>query len=144
MAEVSKGVTKIRVLLVDDFAAFRRLVCWIFNEKPELQVVGEAVNGLEAVHKSEVLQPDLVVLDVSLPLLNGIEAARQICRLSPKSKIVFFSVNSSPDIARIALESGGTAFVAKSDATRDLLTAIDAVLLGERFVSESLAKCGLI
>lgn len=135
---------KIRVLLVDDFAAFRRLVYWIFSDKPELQVVGEALNGVEAIRKSEELQPDLIVLDVSLPLLNGIEAARQIYHVAPNSKIVFFSVNNSPDIARLALETGGNAFVVKSDATRDLLTAIDAAIEGKRFVSRSLDKSRLI
>ncbi len=128
-----------RVLVVDDYEPFRRFVCSTLGTRPELQIVGEASDGLEAVHKAEELQPDLIVLDIGLPTLNGIEAARRILEHSPKSKILFLSENRSWDIAEEALRTGAGGYVVKSDATGDLLPAVETVLKGKRFVSASLA-----
>ena len=96
----------IRVLVVDDYEPFRRLVCSMVGEKPALQIVGEASDGLEAVRRAQELKPDLVLLDIGLPELNGIEAARRIRKLSPESKILFVSQESSPDVLREALSFG--------------------------------------
>jgi CheY-like chemotaxis protein len=100
-----------------------------------LRVIGVASDGLEALQKAEELQPDLIVLDIGLPSLNGIEAARQIRKLSPKSKILFVSQESSADIVQGALGTGAQGYVLKSDAGRELLKGVNAVLRGERFVS---------
>jgi CheY-like chemotaxis protein len=125
----------IRVLVVDDYEPWRRFVSTTLRSRPELQLIGEASDGLEAVHRAEELQPDLVVLDLGLPTLNGIEVARRIARLSPKSKILFLTENRSWDIAEAALRTGALGYVVKSDAARELLPAVNAVLRGERFVS---------
>lgn len=93
-------------------------------------MVGEASDGLEAVHKSEELQPDLIVLDLGLPTLNGIEAARRIRQLSPRSKILFLSQESSTDVVREALGSGAQGYLVKTQAGSELLPAVDAVLQG--------------
>lgn len=126
-----------RVLIVEDFVAFRRFVCSTLGTKPELQVVGEASDGREAVQKAEELKPDLILLDIGLPTLNGIDAARQIRKLSPESKIIFLSQESSADVIEAALSLGALAYVVKMRAESDLLAAVDSVLLGKRFVSST-------
>lgn len=143
MASVRKGnkpdISQVRVLVVDDHGPFRELICSILRKSPELEIIGDASDGLEAVHKSEKLQPDLIILDIGLPKLNGIEAAKRILKLAPKPKIVFLSQESSPDIVRCALGTGAMGYVAKSTASYDLLTAVEAVVQGKRFVSARLA-----
>ena len=119
-----------RVLVVDDYEPFRRFVCLTLGTRPGLQIVGEASDGLEAVHKAEELRPDLIVLDIGLPSLNGIEAARRIRRLSPESKILFVSQESSADMVQEAL-SLGAGYVLKARAGSELLAAVDAVLQGK-------------
>jgi len=128
-----------RVLVVDDYEPFRRVVVSRFQEQPELLVIAEASEGFEAVQKAKELQPDLILLDIGLPKLNGIEAARQIREVSPISKILFVSECRSADIAEAALNTGGGGYVVKSDAARDLSIAVDCVLKGERFLSACLA-----
>jgi chemotaxis response regulator CheB len=91
-------VSFIRVLVVDDFARFRGFVSSMLGKHPDFQVVGEASDGLEAVQKAEKLQPDLIVLDLGLPSLNGLEAARRIRRLSSKSKIIVASQEFSAEV----------------------------------------------
>jgi CheY-like chemotaxis protein len=130
--------SRVRVLVVDDFETFRRFVCSTLSKNPELQIVGEASDGLEAVHKAEELQPDLIVLDLGLPTMNGIEAARQIRKLAPASKILFLSQESSADVVQEALTSGARAYVLKARARTDLLAAVEAVLEGRQFVSSGL------
>lgn len=129
----------IRVLVVDDYEPWRLFISTTLKTRPELQVIGEALDGLEAVHRAQKLQPDLILLDIGLPTLNGIEAARQIRQLSPESKILFVSENHSWDIAQEALRSGGSGYIVKSDAGSDLLRGVEAVLKGKRFISRSLA-----
>jgi len=132
----------VRVLVVDDHEPFRRFVLSTLHERAELQVIGEASDGLQAVGKAEELQPDLIVLDVGLPTLNGIEAAHQISRLVPTATILFLSQNNDADLVAMALSNGAKGYVLKLDATRELLPAVDAVLRGERFASSSLTQPG--
>ena len=129
-----RHLRRCRVLIVEDQEAFRRLTCSILGEIAELQIVGEAADGLEGVHKSEELRPDLVVLDLGLPKLNGMEAARRIRKLSPHSKILVMSQESSPDVVQAALSEGARGYVVKMDAGSELLRAVKAVLRGEQFV----------
>ena len=131
-------VNKIRVLVVDDFDAWRRFVCSALQKNPELQIVGEASDGLEAVQRASELLPDLIVLDLGLPKLNGIEAARQIRKKSSESKILFVSQESSADVIQAALNAGGSGYVLKTRAEMDLLSAVEAVLAGHQFVSRVL------
>jgi len=127
--------SSVRVLAVDDYEPFRRFICSTLRRRPELQIVGETSDGLEAVQKAEELQPDLVVLDIGLPSLNGIEAARRIRKLSPESKILFTSQESSADVVQEALALGALGYVVKAHAGSDLLPAVGAVLEGRQFVS---------
>jgi CheY-like chemotaxis protein len=103
-----------------------------------MQVIAEASDGPEAIQKAEELKPDLIVLDIGLPKLNGIEAARRIRQLSASSKIVFLSLNNDLDVVRTALSTGALGYVLKTDARGELLPAVDAVLRGKQFVSSSL------
>ena len=123
-----------RVLVVDDHEPFRRFICSKLVDRPELQIVGEIYNGFDAVQKAEELQPDLIVLDIGLPTLNGIEGARRIRKVSPESKILFLSQESSADVVQGALGTGAHGYVVKMDAGSELLEAVDAVLRGEMFV----------
>jgi DNA-binding NarL/FixJ family response regulator len=124
--------------VVDDYEAFRRFICSTLVKDSRIEIVGEASDGLEAVHKAEELRPDLIVLDVGLPKQNGIEAARQIGKLVPESKILFLSLESSADVVREALSVGARGYVAKARAGTELLAAVEAVLQGKLFVSSSL------
>jgi DNA-binding NarL/FixJ family response regulator len=102
-----------------------------------LQVVCEVSDGLETVQKAEELQPDLIFLDIGLPTLNGIAAARQIRTLAPESKIIFVSQESSPDVIQEALNLGARGYVVKTRAGIDLLAAVEAVLRGKDFISST-------
>jgi DNA-binding NarL/FixJ family response regulator len=137
-------MSTVRVLVVDDYEPFRRFICSTLGRKPELQVVAETADGLEAVHKAEELRPDLIVLDIGLPTLNGIEAARRIRKLSPKSKILFVSQESSADAVQEALSLGALGYVVKAHAGSELLSAVGAVLEGKQFVSGGLSGLHLI
>ena len=101
----------------------------------QLQIVGEAVDGSEAVHKARALKPDLVLLDIGLPVLSGIDAAGQISKATPNAKILFVTQNKHADVMSAALSDGARGYVFKTHARRDLVPAIEAVLSGGMFVS---------
>ena len=133
----------VRILLVDDYEPFRRYVRSLLMKRAEWVVLSEVSDGLEAVQKAEELQPDLILLDIGLPTLSGIEAARRIRKLSPGSRILFVSQELSADVAREALATGAAGYVVKMDARSELLIAVDAVLRGGQFVGRRLADQGL-
>ena len=122
-------------MIVEDFPAFGVLVRSILEHWSEFQVICEASDALEAVHKARELRLHLILLDIGLPTLNGIDAARRILSLVPESKIIILSQETSPAIVQEAMRSGAWGYVFKTHAKRDLLLAIDAVLSGKRFVS---------
>ncbi len=131
-------MSSIRILITDDYADWRRQVRLVLQARPEWQVISEAADGLEAVAKAQGVKPDLILLDIGLPRLNGIEAARRIQQLSPRSKIIFLSQNNDLDIVRAALSTGARGYVRKTDVIKELIPAMDAVLRGEQFVSSSI------
>ena len=130
----------IRVFVVDDHREWRNLVRLLLQMRPEWQIICEVSDGQEAVQKAEELKPDLILLDISLPKLNGIEAARQIRQLSPNSKIVFVSMDNSLDVVQVALGTGALGYVYKAEAGSELLPAVEAVLRGERFISSGIER----
>jgi len=130
----------VTILIVDDFDLWKGFVIARLRERSDLNIVGFASDGLQAVQKAEELQPDLILLDVMLPELNGIQAARHIRRVAPQSKILFVSSESDLDSVRTAFQAGGSGFVSKMEAAAGLLAGIDAVLRGERYVSAGLAR----
>jgi len=128
-----------KTLVVEDGDDFRRFLCSTLMERTECEIVGEASDGLQAVNQAEKLQPDLILLDLGLPILNGIQAARRIRQLSPNSKILFVSQNCSPEIAQGALKTGAHGYLVKSDTT-ELTSAISTVLAGAQFISSRLKQ----
>jgi DNA-binding response OmpR family regulator len=127
-----------KIQLVEDFEPFRRFVRSELQQRPEFQIIGEASDGEDAVWKAEKLRPDLILLDISLPRVSGLEAARRIRKLAPDSKILFLSMESSFSVVQECFRLGGLGYVQKLSARTDLLPAIDAVLRGIRFVSRGL------
>jgi len=121
--------------VVDDFVPWRNYLVAKLGENAALQVVGFASDGAEAVLKAAELHPDLILMDVNLPELSGIQAAARIRWVSPESKILFLSQILDFDVALAALDSGGLGYVVKSEAENELLTAVETVMSGKRFVS---------
>lgn len=114
------------ILVVDDVKVWRDAVCRILGTRPGLQVIAQAADGEEAVQLAGKLKPDLIVLDIGLPKLDGLHAAAQIFDLSPASKVVFLSQDNDPEIVQAALSIGPSAYVYKPKATTELLYAIKA------------------
>ena len=144
MPSLQMDMSAIRVLIVEDFEPWRRFISSELQKQSNLQAIGEVADGLEAVQLAEELQPDLILLDIGLPTIDGIEAARRIREVSPASRILFVSETRSVEIAEEALNTGAGGYVLKSDAGNELLAAIKAVLQGKRFVSASLAEHFLV
>lgn len=124
-----------RVLLADHFEPWRRLVYWLFQQDQKWQIIGQASDGLEAVQKSQQLQPDLIVLDVAVPKLSASEAARQIQNVAPRTRILFMSEDYSPEVELEALRVGAGGYVVKKDAATDLLPTAKAIIGDQRFVA---------
>ena len=132
-----------QVLVVEDFEPYRQFVKSFLVKMDGLQIaISEAIDGLQAVDQALDLKPDLILLDIGLPKLSGIEAARQILAALPKSKIIFLTQETSHDVMREALNLGACGYVIKSRAATDLQPAFQAALEGKRFISAGLAAHG--
>ena len=129
----------VRLFIVDDYEPFRKFVRSTLGRRPGLQVIGEASDGLEGLRKAEELQPDLIVLDIGLPTLSGMEVARRLRKLCPHCKILFLSQGSSADVAQEAFRLGALGYVVKAYAGGELLPAVEAVCEGRQFVSKGLS-----
>src|SRR5262245_44036579 len=127
-----------RVLVVDDFEPWRRHVSSTLGKSSRWQIVAEAADGPEAIQKAADLRPDLILLDVGLPTVNGIEAARRILAHDPSLRILFVSEHQSWEVAEAALCTGARGYICKSDSGRELAPAMDAIVEGRRFVAERL------
>jgi two-component system nitrate/nitrite response regulator NarL len=112
----------------------------MLQTQPELRVVAETGNGLEAVQKAQELKPDLILLDIGLPTLNGIEAAKRIRQVAQDSRIIFLTQNGDKDVVRAALSTGAQGYILKLDAANELLTAVAGVLGGNDFVSSGIKR----
>ena len=124
-----------RILVVDDFKDWRHAVRSTLEKDPELRVVGEASDGVEAVQKAGELKPDLIVLDIVLPKINGLKAAVQISKVSPQSRLLFLSLDNDADMIQAAFSAGASGYVHKLSAGTQLLTAVGAVLQNRSSVS---------
>ena len=132
----------VRVLVVDDHALVRRSVRSLLSQEPTLEVICQIANGEDAISKAHELQPDLILLDISLPGISGIEAAPQILRVSPNSRIIFLSQHDTVHMANEAMEAGGRGYVTKGEAALELLKAVRSVRRGNRFVSQRIVEQG--
>jgi DNA-binding NarL/FixJ family response regulator len=125
--------TAVGVLIAEDFPPYRQFVCSTLAKRSDLQIIAEVSDGLEAVQKALELKPDLILLDIGLPTMNGIEAARRIRTLVPNAKIIFLTEETSAEVVEEAFGIGARAYVQKVKAGRQLLAAIDAAIQGKRF-----------
>lgn len=124
-----------RVLVVEDYEPFSDMVRVLLEDDATLQIAAVAEDGLAGLHAAEDLQPDLILLDVGLPKMNGLQAARWLRDLAPNSKIIFVTAERSRELVHRAFELGARGYVIKTDAGSELLPAIKAVLGGDNFVS---------
>jgi DNA-binding NarL/FixJ family response regulator len=129
----------VRFLVVEDFADWRGYIAAKLREIRHPTVIHFAADGLEAVRKAAELKPDLILMDIGLPSLSGIEAAKQIRKLVPDSKIIFVTAESCASVAEQALSLGAAGYVLKTAIDGDLLDAVEAVMSGKRFVSRNLS-----
>jgi DNA-binding NarL/FixJ family response regulator len=134
-------MSSVRILVVDDFEPFRQFIISTLQTMPELQVIAAASDGLEAVRMAEELNPDLILLDIGLPRLNGIEAAHRISRLLPDAKILFLSQDNDPDVVAAALSDGAEGYIHKLDVAKELLPAVEAALRRKQFISAGTKQC---
>jgi DNA-binding NarL/FixJ family response regulator len=116
-----------RILLADDHEVVRRGLCALLQNQPGWEICGEATNGREAVEKAVKLNPDVVILDVGMPNLNGLEATRQIAKAKPQIRILILTLHDSDQLVQEVLNAGARGFLLKSDAARDLVTAVEAL-----------------
>jgi len=118
----------IRILIADDSGLWRAQVRKLLHERPDWQIAGEADDGQQAVQHASELRPDLIILDIQMPVLNGIEAGKQILRVFPSSKIIFLSQYVEPEIIEQALAAGAVGYVVKAHAARELFPTIEAAI----------------
>jgi len=121
------------ILVADDHEVVRRGLCALLQALPGCEVCGEAGDGREAVEKAAQLQPEIVILDIGMPNLNGLEAARQILKVNPQIKILILTLHDSDEMVREALQAGARGFLLKSDAARELLAAVVALQQGKTY-----------
>jgi DNA-binding NarL/FixJ family response regulator len=130
----------INLFLVDDHTIVRQGLAKLLNAEADLKVIGEAENGREAVKKVEKLHPDVVLMDIAMPLMNGIEATRQITRLSPRPKVIILSMHTHDRYIRELLRMGASGYLLKDASGRDIIQAIHAVVKGDTYLSPSISR----
>jgi DNA-binding NarL/FixJ family response regulator len=135
-------MAKQRILLADDHAVLRAGIRTLLDLEADMEVIGEAEDGLQAIAQANKLQPDLVVIDLSMPLMNGTDAIRQIKTRHPDMKVIVMTVHKSDEYVRTALDAGANGYLLKDDSHHDLLTAIRSVALGGTYLSPKV--CGKV
>jgi RNA polymerase sigma factor (sigma-70 family) len=130
----------IRVLLADDHGVVRKGLRFLLERQPDMEIVGEAADGREAVRLAEAANPDIVIMDIAMPLLNGIEATAQMVKRNPAIAVIILSVHSDEDYLLSSLNAGAKGYLLKDSAEVDLVRAIQAVRKGTPFFSPEIAK----
>ena len=133
-------MTKICVLICDDHTILREGIRMLLNSQPDMHVVGEAMDGREAVEKARALKPDVILMDIAMPSLNGLEATKQIRREDPNARVLVLTMYESDEYVAQMLEAGATGYVLKKVAGSELVSAIHAVYQGEAFLYPSITK----
>jgi DNA-binding NarL/FixJ family response regulator len=133
-------MTPLRILIVDDHAVVRRGVRSLLESQSGWEVSGEATTGREAVELAKRLQPDVVVMDLSLPELNGLDATRQILKESPRSEILVLTMHHSEELARDVLQAGARGYVLKSDADENLIAAVESLRQHKPFLTSAVTE----
>jgi DNA-binding NarL/FixJ family response regulator len=137
---IGEKMNRFRILIADDHEIVRQGIRSLLDTHPDWEVCGEAQDGREAVERSNALKPDLVLLDVGMPALNGLDAARQILASSPLTGILVLTMHDSEQVVRGALEAGARGFLSKSNAGRDLVSAVEALQRHGTFFSSGVAE----
>jgi DNA-binding NarL/FixJ family response regulator len=130
----------VNLLIADDHDIVRRGLCALIQGQPGWQVVAEATNGRDAVAKADEFKPDLAILDITMPFLNGIEAAKQIAKISPRTKVLILTVHDSDQLIPKVLDAGVRGYILKADAGHDLVTAVNALLSDKTFFTSKVAQ----
>jgi DNA-binding NarL/FixJ family response regulator len=130
----------LRILVADDHEIVRRGLVALLKTRAGWEVCGEAHDGREAVEKAKELKPDIVILDIGMPNLNGLEAARQMLHHNPQTKVLILTITDADELVRAVLDAGARGFVLKSDATRDLLSAVEALQSNKTFFTSRVAE----
>lgn len=130
----------LRILVADDHEIVRRGLVALLKAHQGWEVCGEAGDGRQAVEKTKELKPDIVILDIGMPSLNGFEATRQIVHNNPRTKVLILTVTEADEVARAVLDAGARGFIFKSDAVRDLVTAVEALECGRTFFTSRVAE----
>jgi two-component system, NarL family, response regulator NreC len=133
-------MSQVRIIIADDHPFMRTGLRHVLEEHPEFRVVGEAADGREAVQMVGKQNPDVAILDIGMPNLNGIEAARQICASAPRVAIIVLSMHSDEAYVLRALKAGARAYLLKQSAEADLIAAVKAVSLGKSFFSPAISQ----
>jgi len=132
-------VAGFRIVVADDHEVVRKGLIAILKQKPEWQVCGEACHGREAIEKAKLLMPDVIIMDVCMPGLNGLEATRQIVKANPATKILILTLHDSDQVIRNVLDAGARGFLLKSDSGCELVAAVDALLRGQTYFTSKVA-----
>src|SRR5262245_18173256 len=134
VAETARTVMKpVSILIADDHAVVRRGLRALLETLPRWKICGEALNGSEAVEKAAQLQPDIVILDISMPVVSGVAATTRIHEVAPKSRVLVLTMHNSEELIQSCLSAGAQGYLLKSDAEHDLISAVDALLKGKTF-----------
>ena len=128
-----------RILVADDHEIVRRGLCALLRNQPEWDVCGEASDGREAVEKVLALKPEVVILDIGMPNLNGLEATRQILKTNPQVKVLILTLHDSDSVVQEVLNAGARGFLLKTDAARDLVAAVDALRRDKTYFTPKVA-----
>jgi DNA-binding NarL/FixJ family response regulator len=128
-----------RILVADDHEVVRRGLCALLQAQPDWEVCGEAGDGREALDKTQKLKPDVVILDIGMPSLNGLEATRQILKAMPQTKVLILTLHDSDQVVREVLNAGARGFLLKSDAARDLVAAVEALRRNKTYFTSKVA-----
>jgi DNA-binding NarL/FixJ family response regulator len=129
-----------RILIVDDHEVVRQGIRTILRSRPQWEIAGEAVNGKDAIEKTRALDPDVIIMDITMPEMSGIEATREISKLKLRAAVLVFTMHESKNLAATVQEAGARGFVLKSHAARDLLDALEALLGGGTFFGGDTGK----
>jgi DNA-binding NarL/FixJ family response regulator len=132
----------VRILIVEDSEEIRHSVCSMLQDSADFRVIGEANDGVQGINQTQSLQPDVILLDLSMPILSGLGAAPRMLQVSPDSKILMFSHYDSAHIVTASLNAGALGYVVKSDAGKDLMAGLLATSQGKQFVSSGVVAAG--
>ena len=130
----------LRILVADDHEVVRRGLCSLLESQPGWQVCGEASDGRDLLKKASELRPDIIVIDVAMPNLNGLEATRQILKANPKAKVLVLTLHDSDRLIHEVLTAGASGFVLKSDAARDLVAAVESLRQNKTYFTSKVAS----